>query len=446
MRIDSSGNVGIGTSSPSAKLNVLGATSYAGLTIQALLSDSTAPATGTGAVLAFEGKYDGTAYANYAAIGGLKENATSGNFAGYLGFYTRANGSLPAERMRIDSSGNVGVGTTSPGAKLSSNVSGAGSVTALNLTNDNTGLAAGTGPAINFGINSASLGAFGKLEVLNETATVGSNSYMAFSTRGGDVLAERMRINSSGNVGIGTSSPSNRLQIYQNTTFTVMAVENQTTNLQLQVNDGVATGAGVMLINGAYPLTFWTNSSERMRIDSSGNLLVGTTTSGGRLTVSQTSSGVFPIATIGSDRGINVQLTDTSGIAVYFTTSSGTVQAGQITVNTNTASYTSGSDYRLKNVTGALTGYKERLMSLQPKQGTWVSDNSEFRGFLAHEFANPYRASVVGEKDAVDADGKPVMQSMQASSSEVMADLVALVQEQQAIIESLKARLDAANL
>jgi hypothetical protein len=119
MTLDSSGNLGVGTTSLSAKLHVLGATSYAGLTIQALLSDSTAPATGTGAVLAFEGKYDGTAYANYAAIGGLKENATSGNYAGYLGFYTRANGSLPAERMRIDSSGNLLVATTSATATSS---------------------------------------------------------------------------------------------------------------------------------------------------------------------------------------------------------------------------------------------------------------------------------------------------------------------------------------
>ena len=54
-----------------------------------------------------------------------------------------------------------------------------------------------------------------------------------------------------------------------------MAVQNQTASLQLQVNDGVATGAGVMLINGAYPLTFWTNSSERMRITSAGVVQVG---------------------------------------------------------------------------------------------------------------------------------------------------------------------------
>jgi hypothetical protein len=119
---------------------------------------------------------------------------------------------------------------------------------------------------------------------------------------------------------------------------------------------------------------------------------------------------------------------------------------GSITSSGSTTQYNTSSDYRLKNITGALTGYKERLMSLQPKQGTWVSDNSEFRGFLAHEFANPYRASVVGDKDAVDTEGNPVMQGMQASSSEVMADLVAMVKELVTENASLKARLDAANL
>ena len=112
--------------------------------------------------------------------------------------------------ITIDTSQNVGIGTSSPASRLSSNVSGVGSVTALNLTNDNSGFAAGTGPAINFGVSSSSaVGAFGKLEVLNQTATSGSNSYMAFSTRLGDVLAERMRIDCNGDLLVGvTADPS----------------------------------------------------------------------------------------------------------------------------------------------------------------------------------------------------------------------------------------------
>jgi hypothetical protein len=102
---------------------------------------------------------------------------------------------------------------------------------------------------------------------------------------------------------------------------------------------------------------------------------------------------------------------------------------GSVTSNTTSVSYNTSSDYRLKDIEGSVVGYKERLMSLQPKQGTWKLDGSNFRGFLAHEFAVPYCGSVAGEKDAVDADGKPVMQAMQASTPEVMADLVALIQE-----------------
>jgi hypothetical protein len=107
--------------------------------------------------------------------------------------------------MRIDSSGNVGIGCT-PSARLQSTVSGVGSVTALNLTNENNGAAAGTGAAINFGIFNTALGAFGKIEVLNQTAGTGADSYMAFYTRGGDSLLPRMRINASGNLLVGTTS------------------------------------------------------------------------------------------------------------------------------------------------------------------------------------------------------------------------------------------------
>jgi len=74
--------------------------------------------------------------------------------------------------------------------------------------------------------------------------------------------------------------------------------------------------------------------------------------------------------------------------------------------------------------------------ALKPKVGTWKSDGSKFVGFIAHEFAEVSPLSVSGEKDAVDADGKPAYQSMQAGTSEVIANLVAELQ-------SLRKRLAA---
>jgi hypothetical protein len=105
----------VGTTTASANFYVYNApVSYAGLNTTAIFSSSASQSTGTGGLLAFEGKYtSGGALANFAAIGGLKENSTDSNYSGYLGFYTRLNGSLAAERARIDSGGKLLLGVTS---------------------------------------------------------------------------------------------------------------------------------------------------------------------------------------------------------------------------------------------------------------------------------------------------------------------------------------------
>jgi hypothetical protein len=82
-------------------------------------------------------------------------------------------------------------------------------------------------------------------------------------------------------------------------------------------------------------------------------------------------------------------------------------------------------------------------MALQPKKWQWWDGSGEGVGFIAHEFMEVAKYSGNGTKDAVDADGKPVMQSIQPSSSEIMANLVSFIQEQQALIESLTARITA---
>lgn len=98
--------------------------------------------------------------------------------------------------------------------------------------------------------------------------------------------------------------------------------------------------------------------------------------------------------------------------------------------------YNITSDYRMKTVIGPVVDAGVRIDNLEPVEYTWNSDGSQTRGFLAHKFQEVYPNSVTGEKDAVDGEGKPVYQNMQASTSEVIADLVAE-------IKSLRARVAA---
>ena len=124
---------------------------------------------------------------------------------------------------------------------------------------------------------------------------------------------------------------------------------------------------------------------------------------------------------------------------IGFAAGTGGSAVGSITTDGTITAYNTTSDYRLKTVVGDVTGQGERIDALEPIEYTWNSNGSRTSGFLAHKFQEVYPSSVFGSKDAVDVDGKPVYQSMQASTSEVIADLVAE-------IKSLRQRLAAANL
>jgi hypothetical protein len=247
----------------------------------------------------------------------------------------------------------------------------------------------------------------------------------------GTASTQRMQLDATNGLQIGTNAGNcgaNGIHV----TGVFMQGASGLSQQQITISGGNTIQSQVLGV-GYYPLYLQTLGS---------NLIVGTTSTAllGLMTVSyNTNDTSNPTLLVRNGGG-------SAAFVTFSDSGASTTIYGSITRSGSNTSYNTSSDYRLKNITGALTGYKERLMSLQPKQGTWIVDGAEFRGFLAHEFAEPYRTSVTGEKDAVDEKGKPVMQGMQASSSEVMADLVALVQEQQAIIESLKARLDAANL
>ena len=172
--------------------------------------------------------------------------------------------------------------------------------------------------------------------------------------------------------------------------------------------------------------------SEAMRIDSSGNLLVGTTTAYAPLSVRSANGG----------NGISTRNDSGTGAynAVVFTNNGQSSVVGTIYVAGSTVTYNTSSDYRLKNDVAPIQNALATVESLNPVSFTWV-DGRPDDGFLAHEIQAIIPNCVIGEKDAVNEDGTPKYQQM--DNSGVIPFLVKAIQEQQALITDLTARLTA---
>jgi hypothetical protein len=210
-----------------------------------------------------------------------------------------------------------------------------------------------------------------------------------------------------------------------------------------------ATGA-LISARGAFPMRFDQAGTEIARFDTSGNLLV-TQTSSGVINI----NGISLTGTSGSQAINHVNGTGSGSVYMYYGYNGATI--GSITQNGTTGVlYNLTSDYRLKNNQETLTGAKDFIMALKPKKWQWWDGSGEGVGFVAHEFMEVAKYSGHGEKDAVetieikDKDGnitgteeRPVYQSIQPSSSEVMANLVAFIQEQSQSIIALNARVAA---
>ena len=135
-----------------------------------------------------------------------------------------------------------------------------------------------------------------------------------------------------------------------------------------------------------------------------------------------------------------------SGIAMSYSGTSnvpflrfwnGSGQTGGIYVSGSNTSYNTSSDYRLKENVKPMTGALETVTQLKPVIYDWISDKSKGQGFIAHELQSVIPDCVTGEKDAVDAEGKPVYQGIDTSF--LVATLTAAIQELKAEVDALKA-------
>ncbi|PIZ45575.1 hypothetical protein COY32_04965, partial [candidate division WWE3 bacterium CG_4_10_14_0_2_um_filter_41_14] len=206
------GNVGIGTTGPLSKLDVTSGTAIANADIVGSVGnfEATTPtgqsstlslvsndavAANIGGVLGFGGNYNGTQYANWASIKGLKADATFGNYGGYMSFFTRLTGAGSVERMRIDTGGNVGIGTTGPHGKFEVFGNPAAGTTVGDFVVDTVTKRVYVG-------RQSSTGSDGSTFIVRNR--VGSENFVVNADSGVSYF-------NAGNVGIGTTAPNSRL-------------------------------------------------------------------------------------------------------------------------------------------------------------------------------------------------------------------------------------------
>jgi hypothetical protein len=264
--------------------------------------------------------------------------------------------------------------------------------------------------------------------------------------------AEAMRIDSSGLVGIGTTTPSSfggGLVVRKSNT--AQGVTNATAQFSDAVNSalwvGHTSGATNLVADAAltFGYTNGTTTTERMRIHSGGEITIGTTSLS-----NPPSQGISLFGHVSNSQLAVGHATGTGSGQYYTVFGYAGTTIGGITQNGTTAvAYNTSSDYRLKNTIAPMTGALAKVQALKPVTYKWNADGSDGQGFIAHELQAVIPDCVTGEKDGIeiyiDEDGneqtKPQYQGIDTSF--LVATLTAAIQEQQALITALTARITA---
>jgi hypothetical protein len=273
---------------------------------------------------------------------------------------------------------------------------------------------------------------------------------------------EKSRTDSSGNYLLGTTSWSysgnrgiqNRASGSDNSS--IFLETDSATIKGFMASDPTASRVGLGSLSN-HPLVFIANDSERARITGGGTLLIGktndaSTTRGtsfagtGSATIVDSQTGDGPQVQV-----VNIWSSVANGYRFFsFRINAGATEVGSISTNgSNNTSYNTSSDYRLKENVQPMTGALAKVAALKPVTYKWKSDGSDGEGFIAHELAEVVPQCVTGKKDAIetytDEDGvqqtRPKYQGVDTSF--LVATLTAAIQEQQAMIQELTAKVAA---
>ena len=487
VRIENSGNVGIGSDSPSAKLEISNSsgnsfksssTATAGFNASEFYNDNSKG----WAQYLYGSAYSGGTYLNVGANGAVQAAINTTGAITTVGAFDFLLGTNSTERMRIDSSGNVGIGTAPYNF-------GSG-FTTLEVKDSTAGiLKLGFDSQTSFGSRIQAQNDDG-LKIINTEPS----AFISFAT----VAGERMRINSVGNVGIGQTNPTANLHIKDLSTSTDIRIEDSTggTTLYLQSQAGL----GVIGTISSHDLRFDTGDTSRMRITSAGNVGIGTDSPRADaftvgLTIGNTTTGAAQLVLeentlaggwriqnngflgfyanndermrITSEGDVIINSNSSAGEnkdkLVYSPTASwivqnhstartsgshynlfyyGTTAIGSITQSGTTGvSYNETSDYRLKENVVPITGALDRVDALKPSRFNFIADaDTTVDGFLAHELAEVVPEAVTGEKDAVDEEGNAIYQGI--DKGKIVPLLVGAIQELKAEIETLKSQIN----
>ena len=394
MRIDSSGNVGIGTS-PSRKLDVNG---VAGATYLMLTSNTaSAPA----ADAAITRPADGTL--------GLITNST--------------------ERLRIDSSGNVGIGTSSPSGKLHVNGQTYIQGTVSGGLASSTLIANASGQAQFWGLGP-------------DVSTTGSMAFVVSRSNLTSSL-QALTIDSNGRVGIGSTSPARQLTLDHASAPEIGFYTSGTERVKLSTG---GTAASQFCVD--------TGGAERLRIDSSGNLLVGTTSGAiHRIVKSSASDFAFQVSNTSSSTPYVQALTFASAApndsTSMFLRCDDTGQAGRIQLRSNggLANYSANnvnlSDERLKQDIQASPSYLDKICSIPVVNFKYKDQtHSDYNlGVIAQrvEAVCPELVDVDGFGETPN-DGIPLKSIYQ---TDLQYALMKCIQELKSENDSLKTRIEA---